>query len=242
MGVAVDRRIGPDFEPRLVRPDAGEAQRRGDIDVGGEAARALARAAVEDFQRLFEIGKRNAALDQIGRALEPVRRFARDHGHRPDRPFGGGAHRIEPKERAGRNQDARACRLRPLHQIPVFQKLADRQRHEYFSGLDRRTRHFAKHLRRQAFHDDVARLRQRVCGHNRNTGAGLRQIAPRFVLIAHRDRREDEPGNAGFEAARHAKADGAEAGQSYLESLSRHCCFPAPGSRLRLRLADTLPS
>ena len=44
VGVAGQRRIGPDFEPSLVRPDAGEAECRGDIDVGGKTARAFARA------------------------------------------------------------------------------------------------------------------------------------------------------------------------------------------------------
>ena len=128
--------------------------------------------------RSFE---RNAALDQIGRAFEPVRRLARDHRDRTDGAFGGGAHRIEAEERAGRHQDARAGRLRPLHQIPIFQKLADRERHENLSRLDHRNRHLAKHLRRQAFDDDVARLRQRLGGDDRNAGAGLRQIAPRLV-------------------------------------------------------------
>ena len=59
----VTRRVGPDFQLRAVRPDAGEAQRRGDIDIGGKAARALARRAVEYFQRLLQAGERNAALD-----------------------------------------------------------------------------------------------------------------------------------------------------------------------------------
>src|SRR6266567_3689634 len=55
MGVAGPRRVGPDFEPRLVRPDAGQAERGGDIDIGGKTARAVACAAVEDFHWRLEL-------------------------------------------------------------------------------------------------------------------------------------------------------------------------------------------
>src|SRR6516225_11045684 len=101
--VAGQRRIGPDFEPSLVRPDAGEAERRGDIDVGGKTARAFARAAVEDFRRRLEVFERNAAIDQIRRALKPARRLARHHGHRMDRALGGGARRFSWRARRDPN-------------------------------------------------------------------------------------------------------------------------------------------
>ncbi len=138
-----------------------------------------------------------------------------------DGAFGGGAHGIEAKERAGWHQDARAGHFRPLHQIPVFQKLADRERHEDFARFDHRDRHLAKHVRRQAFDDDVARLRQSLGGDDRNAGAGLGQIAPRLVRIAHGDGCENEPRNAGFEPAGDPKAHGAEPGQSNLKCLPR---------------------
>ena len=57
--------------------------------------------------------------------------------------------------------------------------------------------------------------------------AGIRQIAPRLVVIARGDRGERQPRNAGFEPPRHFEPDRAESGQSHLES------FPLPIGLLR---------
>ena len=62
--------VGPDLQSRAVGADAGEAECRRHVDVGGEAARALARRAVEDFQRLGQVLNRNLVRDEIRRAFE----------------------------------------------------------------------------------------------------------------------------------------------------------------------------
>ena len=120
------------------------------------------------FRGGVEAFERNAALDQIRRAVEPARRLARDHGDRMDGAFGGGAHGIEPDQRAGRHQDARAGFLGPRHQIPVLQKLADGQRHEQLAALDGRCRHGAEQRRRQAFDHQVAGFGKRFGGDDGN--------------------------------------------------------------------------
>src|SRR3984957_2596 len=228
VGVAIERRIGPDFEPRFFRADAGEAKGGRNIDVLREAAGALARRAVEHFARRVQTFERNAALDQIRRAVEAVRRLARDHGHRMDRAFGGGAYRVEPDQAAGRHQDARAGLFGPRHQIPVVQKLADAERHEQLAALDHRRGHRAEHRRRQAFDHQVAGFHQRFRGDDRNAAADLRQIAPRLVLIADRDRRQNQARNTGLDPPRHVEADRAEPAQPDLKRLS-HVVFPHPG-------------
>ncbi len=222
VGVATEHRIGPDFEPRLVGTDAGEAQRCGDIDVRRKAAGAVTRRAVEDFLRRRKAFDRYVVLDQIGRALKPAWRLARNHGDRVNVALGGGAYRVKPKERTGRHQDACALRLGQIHQIPVFQKLADAQRHENPAAFDRRHRHAAEHLRRQAFDDHVAAVRERLRRDDRNAGAGIRQIAPRLVVIARGHCGERQPGQAGLEPPRHFEPDRTQSGQSDLESFPCH--------------------
>ena len=91
-----------------------------------------------------------------------------------------------------------------------------------------RQRHTAEHRRRQAFDDEVAGFRERLGGNDRNAVADLRQIAPRLVLIAHRDSGQNQARNAGLDPPRHVEADGAEPAQSDFESLSRHVSFPSP--------------
>ena len=55
-----------------------------------------------------------------------------------------------------------------------------------------------------------------------------RQIAPRLVLVAHRDGGQNQARNAGLDPPRHVEADGAEPGQSDFKSFPRHVLFPAP--------------
>ena len=186
MGVAGQRRIGPDFQPRLVGSDAGEAERGRNIDIGREPARALTRRAVKHFLRRDEILHRNLMLDQIRRALKPARRLARDHGDGADIAFGGGTHGIEAKERAGRHQNARALRLGEIHEIPVVEKLADAERHENPAAHDHQFRERTEHFRRQTFDNNVTVLRQRLWRNDRDAIACIRQITPRLVMIARR--------------------------------------------------------
>ena len=49
--------------------------------------------------------ERDAVLLEIGRAGEAARRLAGHHGDASDLALGGGAHRIEPEQRAGRHDD-----------------------------------------------------------------------------------------------------------------------------------------
>ena len=167
--------------------------------------------------RALEVFERDAALDEIGRAVEPVRRLARDHGDRTDGAFGGGAHRIETDQCAGRHQNARAGLFGPLDQIPVFQKLADQSGMKILprSITEIATARNSAGGRHSTTMSQVSR--QRFGGHDRNAAADSRQIAPRLVLVAHRDGGEDEAGNAGFDPPRHVEADGAKPGQSDLE-------------------------
>ena len=89
--------------------------------------------------------ERDAALDEIGRALEARRRLARDHAHALDLALGRGAHGVEPQQRARRHDDARARRLRALDEIEIVEQRADAQRHENAPGGDRRLGHGAEH-------------------------------------------------------------------------------------------------
>jgi len=66
-------------------------------------------------------------------------------------------------------------------------------------------------LRRQAFDDDIARLRHGLGGNDRDAFAGAGQIAPRLVAIAHRNHSENKTGNARLQPARYIKADRSEA-------------------------------
>src|SRR5258708_9056638 len=115
--VAVESRIGPDLQPRALGADAGQRQRRRDIDILGEAARAVARRAVEHLERGGELLERDAMFGQVGRAGEPVRRPARRHFDAADLTLGGGAHRVEAEERAGWDDDAGTRFACPLDEI-----------------------------------------------------------------------------------------------------------------------------
>ncbi len=75
--------------------------------------------------------------------------------------FGGGAHRIEAEQRAGRHDDARARLARPVDQVHVVDEHADRQRHEDAPALDGGLGHGGELRGGQAFDDDVGRLGQR---------------------------------------------------------------------------------
>ena len=95
MDVAVDPGIGPDLDCRAVGADPGQRQRGRDIDIGRKTVGGLARAAGEDAERLVDAGDRDPVLDQIGRAVEPVRRLPRDHVNPRDETLRRGLHRVE---------------------------------------------------------------------------------------------------------------------------------------------------
>src|SRR5665213_3228616 len=86
-----------------------------------QALGALACAAFEDLERRGEPGERDPALDQIGRAVEPGRRLAGHHLDRMNPALGGRPHGIEPDERAGWDDDARALFPGALDQIEMPQ-------------------------------------------------------------------------------------------------------------------------
>jgi hypothetical protein len=69
--VAVDGGVGPDLQGRALRSDAGESQ-GGDIDVGGETLGAFGGIALEDALGLVEALQRDAAFDELRRAVEAV--------------------------------------------------------------------------------------------------------------------------------------------------------------------------
>jgi hypothetical protein len=127
-----------------------------------------------------------------------------------DDAFGGGAHGVEPEQRAGRHQDARAFLLGPRDEVAVLQELRDRQRHKYPALVDRRHRHFAEQRRRQAFHDDVAVVGERGHRAERDQVAELRQRLARLVGVAHSDCGEGEALDVAVDQAPgHFEADGA---------------------------------
>ena len=68
--------IGPDLELGPVGADAGEAERGGNVHVGGKAAGTVAGGAREDAQRRREPGERDVVLYQVGCAFEALRRDA----------------------------------------------------------------------------------------------------------------------------------------------------------------------
>ena len=103
---------------------------------------------------------RDAALDQQRRAGEAAGRLARDDRHGRDAALGGGAHRIEAEQRAGRHDDAGAGLPRAVDQVHVVDELADGQRHEDAPALDGGARNAGEQRGRQALDDDVARFRE----------------------------------------------------------------------------------
>ena len=139
-----------------------------------------------------------------------------------DRALGGGAHRVEAKERPGRRKNPRAGLLGAIDQIPIVEKLPDAERHEDLAAVDHREANAAEQLRRQAFDNDVAALGQSFSGDNRNAVARSRQIAPRLVMIADRDRDENQTGNALFQPARHIQPDRAQPSDPDVEFIALH--------------------
>src|ERR1044071_1704137 len=115
-------RIGPDLDRGAVRPDAGERQRRRDIDVGRETACRFASAAGEDAALRPDPAHGYAVLHQIRRAFEPGRRLPGDHVDARDLADGDGLHSIEAKQRAGWHQDAAAALPRHIDKVEIFEK------------------------------------------------------------------------------------------------------------------------
>ena len=154
-------------------------------------------------------------LDEIGRAFQPAGRLAGDHLDRADFAFGGGAHGVEADERAGRRQDAGAFLLGAFDQVPVVEQLRDRKRHEDAAAVDGGDGDFAEQCRRQALHHDVAVFGQRGWRAQCNHVADLRQIAARFVGVAHGDGGERQAGHGVVDQPpRHFQTDRAKAGET----------------------------
>src|SRR6516225_3042131 len=120
---------------------------------------------------------------------------------------------------------ARAGFLGALDEIPIVQKLPNAERHEDLAAVDHRHTNAAEQLRRQAFDDDIASLRQGFGGNNRDAFASAGQIVPRLVAIAHRDRSESKTGNALFQRPRHVKPDRPKSRYSDRQRIPRHGVF-----------------
>src|SRR5581483_95951 len=77
VAIARETRHGENAHARLIGADAGQAHGSRHIDVGRKAAAGFARRAGKYFLFLAQPADGNAALDQIRRAFEARRRFAR---------------------------------------------------------------------------------------------------------------------------------------------------------------------
>ena len=193
---AGDRRIRPDLDLGTIRPDAGERQRRHDVDVSGESLGGFARAAGKHPLGGVEPDNRNIVCHQIGRTREPARRFAGDHAHRLDLAFGGGGHRIEAKQRAGRNDDLAAARSREFDQVRPRQERAGAQHHDPLARCKHGPADRFEHARRRALDRKVAMLRQRVELDQRRSDPLSIEPCLRFGAVAGRNRAEREPWNS----------------------------------------------
>ena len=130
-----------------------------------------------------------------------------------DGAFGGGAHGVEADERAGRRQNARAFLPGAFDQVPVVQKLRDRQRHEDAAFVDCADGDVTEQCGRQALHHHVAIVGERDRRLDRD-GAKLRQGTARFGFVTHGNGGKRQARHAGDQPLRHFQPDRAEPGQS----------------------------
>ena len=156
----------------LVRsgPTAGEAERGGDVDVGREAGRTLARGSLEHPERRVEAFDGDAVLLQIGRAGERARRLAGDHPHFGDLALGRRPDRVEPEQRAGGEHDAGAGLACAADQVVMYQERGAAHRDQGPAGLDRAGGDFGEGGLGHALDDDVRELRQGRRVHHGDAG------------------------------------------------------------------------
>ena len=154
--------------------------------------------------------ERDAACHQIGRAGEPARRLARRHGDAVDLAFRRGAARVEPEQRASRDDDAGAAGARPLDQVDMLEQRAGAQWHEDAPAGDGGLGNGAELRRRQALDDDVGPLGEPGQRHDGRGYAGGGEPPLRPGRIARRDGGQPESGHALGKPPRHREADGAQ--------------------------------
>ena len=213
MRVASDGWISPDLDAGLVGADAGERQRDGDVDVGGEALNGFARGAFEDAQRLRQAIDGNAARDQQRRTLEAGRRLAGDDFCGVDFALCYGADGVEAEQGASRNHDARAGLAGAVNQIHVADQLADRERHEDAATGDGGFGNGAEVGCGNALDDDVGVFRQRGQRDDARLVLETLEIARGFGFIAGGYGRERQARDvASVDGAGDFQADGAKAG------------------------------
>lgn len=211
MRVAVEVRIGPDFESCLIGTEAGERHRGRDVDVGRESLRALARRTLEDLRRLAEGFEIDALFHDVRRTEEPPHRLARDHAHRVDLAFGGGVHGVEADQRAGRHGDLTTVLFRDVDEVPIGQKRTGTEHDGRLAARNERLDDPAKDRGGRAFDDNVRFRFECRNRHHLRLALEIVDFRARLVRIADRDGGERKPGNALIERLHHLEPDRAEA-------------------------------
>ena len=181
------------------------------LTIGRKALRRVARAALEQFERLAQIVDVDVVLNDERRALQPVDRLARDHLHRMNGADRGGVDRIEPDQRAGRHEDATAIGAGEIDQIEIVEQTADADDDCGLAALHRGLDDRAQLAARRAFDHDVGGVAELVDRQNFRRAAQAAQEALVFRGIAHRHGGERQPLDALIERSRDLAADRAQA-------------------------------
>ena len=156
MCVAVEMRVGPDLKLCQVGADAGEAERRRDIHIRRKRGRAFARAALEDACRAIQPFEIDVVFNDVGRALQRIRRLACHHPDRVDGPFRRRAHRVQPEQRAGGKDDPRLVVGGLFLNVRIRKDAGAAHRDQDLAAANGCIRDLGEHRLRGTIDDDVA--------------------------------------------------------------------------------------
>ena len=145
------------------------------------------------------------------RALQPVDRLARDHLHRMNGADRGGVDRIEPDQRAGRDEDATAIGAGEIDEIKIVEQSADADHDRGLAALHRRLDDRAQLAARRAFDHDVGGVAELVDRQNFAAGGAGR------------------PGSSGVSRDRAPPRRRASAPRCPDRAQLRSCCRSSPG-------------
>ena len=238
------RGVGPDFDRGAVGSDAGEGERRHDIDISREAGGGLARGAGKHQLRGVQPCDRDAVLDEIGRAGEAGGRLAGDHPHRMDGAFRGGADRIEAEQCAGRHDDLAAMFPGERDEVRARQQGAGAEHHHLLARGEHRRADLFERRGRRAFDDEIGAVGKLIEPDQRALDPGRVEPGSCFGAVARRRAGEREAGHAGGDALRERAPDRAETGNRYpgfvhprapICRVRSYAAAPAPASVAQAR-------
>jgi branched-chain amino acid transport system substrate-binding protein len=209
--IASDSGVGPDLDARPFRADAGESERRCDVDVGGKPPGGVVGVAFENLAGFGERGEADLAFHEIGRAVQARGRFAGFNGDGAHLALRGGADGIEAEQRAGRDDDAGTGFLGTADEMHAGEQSAGGRGDENASGLDRGDGDVIEDRSGGGFNDDVGLSESG----ERESGGPVREAGEAFAgtgLIPGSHRDQPQAGNPGVERTGNRQADGTESG------------------------------